>query len=153
MHGYTELYKFPGVHTTLAHFNFEGFLLSRISKTCPLAQIFGGKIRVALNHRGVDPIVKERGLCLSVEHSCCTETSFVNYRDQWNAAQIYLSEYYKFSVAIKKYFTTHFFKFAIVEKPNASIHCKSATERPICNAGYYKIKKVIKHVNQRWSAG
>jgi hypothetical protein len=153
MQGYTELYKFPGVHTTLAHFSFKGFQLSRISKTCPLAQIFGGKIKVGENNRGVDPIVKERGLCLSVKHSCCTETSFVNYRDQWNAAQIYLSEYYKFSVAIKKYFTIYFFKFAIVEKPSTSIHCKSATERPICEAGYNKIKHVIKHVNQRESAG
>ena len=88
MRHFTPLRKFPGEMTTLHRMSYVGYELIRISKTCPMAEIFGGKIKVGINGRSADPIVRARGLCLSITKSCCTETTFVNYRDQWNAAQI-----------------------------------------------------------------
>jgi len=132
---------------------FDGFQLLRTSKACPLVDVFGGDIKVKKNNRIGDPIVKNRNICMMLKTSCCTETTFVNYRDQWDEAKIYLEEYYKFSESIKNYFVYTFPSYGFTQKPKRALACNNTAVRPICDKKYNDFKKSLVPVLARFDDG
>lgn len=116
--------------TKLPQLDMSGFQLFRTSKRCPLAAVFGGEVRVKLNRRIGQANAKERGLCLMLEDSCCTETTFVNYRDMWGEGIINLQIYYKFIEDIKEFFLTKFPYLGVQKRPK--VVCKTEKSKPEC---------------------
>lgn len=126
--------------TTLPEINFDNFQLFRKSKSCPLAPLFGGELRVKRNNRG-EANAKSRGICLMLKVSCCTETTFVNYRDNWDQGRISLQIYYNYTKNVQEFFFDKFIKFGVSEKPGKARACKSEKARAHCNEKWSTLKK------------
>lgn len=151
--GDTYSYLLSPHDSTLPGLSLNGFSLFRTSRACPLARVFGGVVRVKKNNRAGDPFVERRGICTMLGSSCCTETTFVNYRDTWNMNKIYLSEYYKWSAWVKRYFTGSFFRFSFEKKPKYVKKCQNPITKPICNKKYEDLKSAVKIARKRYRVG
>lgn len=116
--------------------------LFRKSKSCPLVENFGGELRVKLNTRKGQKNAEDRGLCMMLDVSCCTEGTFVSYRDTWNQAVIMLKIYIEFMKHSKAFFLKDFFSYGIAKTP---INAKACQHKAMANC-VAKFKNLTKAV-------